>query len=191
MGCLRRAAISLLGLILLFGAGYGGYALGHYVGYAWGHYEGYNEGYEQGGSEGQASGYSEGYEDGYEIGYQEGAGSGYTLRNPIYSELMRFLADDRTDSNEYVEGVYVCYDFAADVNNNAEAKGIRTAFVYIEYLDGAHAIVAFETVDRGLIFIEPQFDDEVQISLGTSYSQANGYLEPAHNDTITKFVVVW
>ncbi len=184
MGCLRRAAIVLLGLVLLAAAGYGGYAFGGY--------EGFSEGYGQGYSEGQASGYSEGYEDGYEIGCQEGAGSGYTLRNPMYSELMRFLAEDRTDSNEYVPGEYTCIEFAADVNNNAEAAGFRAAFVIIDYPgERGHAVVAFETVDRGLIFIEPQFDEEVQLSLGISYSQANGYLEPAYNDIITQFVVVW
>lgn len=184
MGCLRRVAILLFGLILLFAAGYGGYAFGGY--------EGFSEGYGQGYSGGQASGYSEGYEDGYEIGCQEGAGSGYTLRNPMYSELMRFLAEDRTDSNEYVEGVYVCSDFAAEVNNNAESAGFRAAFVIIDFPgERGHVVVAFETVDRGLVFIEPQFDDEVQLSLGISYSQANGYLEPAYNDIITQFVVVW
>jgi len=33
MGCLRRAAILLSGLILLFAAGYGGYAFGGYEGF--------------------------------------------------------------------------------------------------------------------------------------------------------------
>ncbi|MBE0415079.1 MAG: hypothetical protein IBX36_00855 [Dehalococcoidia bacterium] len=171
MSCLARVLIALIGLILIFVAGFGGYAFGDY--------EGYNRGHEIG------------YEEGYEDGCIEGAGSGYTLRDPTYSELMRFLRQDKTDENEYVDGVYTCTNFAADLDNNAEAKGFRAAYVYIEYRDGAHAIVAFETVDEGLKFIEPQFDDEVMVSEGISFSQANGYSKPNYDDTITRVVIVW
>lgn len=168
MGCLRRALIAVMGLILILAAGFGGYAFG------------------------EDGGYNRGYEAGYEIGCEEGAGSGYTLRNPTYGEMMRFLADDRTDSREYVEGEYVCSDFAAAVNNNAEAEGFHAAIVLIDFPgERSHAVVAFDTVDKGLIFIEPQFDEVVEVSLGISYSQANGYQEPDYDDTIDRVVIVW
>lgn len=52
----------------------------------------------------------------------------------------------------------------ATLNNNAEDEGFRAAYVYIEFPgDRAHSVAAFDTVDRGLIFIEPQYDDEVEL----------------------------
>ena len=176
--------IVLSGLMIIGAAGYVGYALGDH--------EGYIEGYEQGHSDGEESGYSQGYEEGYMIGCIAGAGSGYTLRNPTYWELQRFLRRDRTDENEYKEGVYTCVDFVADLNNNAEGEGFRAAYVYIEFPgERAHTVAAFETVNKGLIYIEPQYDDEVKVRLGISYAEENGYLEPDYDDTIDRVVIVW
>lgn len=167
MQWLRGVVITLLGLILIGGVGYAGYAFG------------------------EVSGYERGYDLGYQQGSIDGAGSGYTLRDPTYGEVKRFLQEDKTDENEYVDGVYTCSNFASDLNNNAEGNGLRSAYVYIEYPDAAHSLAAFDTVDRGLIFIEPQSDDEVVVSVGISFSRANGYSEPDYDDTITRFVIVW
>ena len=164
---LRGVAIALLVLILVCGAGFVGYAFG------------------------ETAGYNSGYDLGYEQGSIDGAGSGYTLRNPTYGELKRFLQQDKTDENEYLEGVYTCSNFASDLNNNAEGNGLRAAYVYIEYPDAAHSLAAFETVDKGLVFIEPQSDDEVVVSVGISFSEANGYSQPSYDDTITRFLIVW
>jgi hypothetical protein len=80
--------------------------------------------------------------------------------NPTYAELLAFLEADQTDRYSYILGppkvAYVCSDFARDVHNNAEAAGIRTAWVGIE-IEGqteGHALNAFETTDRGLVFID-------------------------------------
>lgn len=184
MEWLRGVAIAVLGLILIFGAGFAGYAFGE-IG-------GYNTGYEQGYSAGEESGRGQGYIEGYEDGLTGEVGSGYiVLKDPTYGELMVFLEEDRTDENDYIEGVYTCSDFASDLNNNAEENGLRAAYVYMEYSDSAHTLAAFETVDRGLVFIEPQSDDEVVVSVGVSFSQANGYLKPDYDDTITRFTIVW
>ena len=104
--------------VLLGVSGYGGYTLGD----------------------------SDGYHRGYTQGSIDGAGSGYNLRNPTYTEVTDFMARDRTDENEYEEGVYTCSDFASDFNNNAEAEGYRCGFVYMEYGGNfGHSIVAFST----------------------------------------------
>ncbi len=117
---------------------------------------------------------------------------GYTLQNPTYQEMKTFLAQDPTNTNTYVEDKYVCVDFAAAVNNNAEAKGIRCAVVDIFYPDGyGHTIVAFDTTDRGLIYIEPQFDQEVKLVVGRSYSQLNNFTAAPRDDTIKRYLVVW
>ena len=101
---------------------------------------------------------------------EEVAPARVALRNPTYSELNDFLAQDKTDSNEYVSGRYVCFEFATELNNNAEANGIRAAYVRIRFNEWAHAVVAFDTVDRGLIFIEPQSDREVELNIDKPYS---------------------
>ena len=43
------------------------------------------------------------------------------------------------------------------------------AYVRIRAEKWGHALVAFETVDRGLIFIEPQSDREVKLVIGESF----------------------
>ncbi len=138
------------------------------------------------------AGYVRGRSYGYESGVIAGAGSAYTLRDPTYNEAKQFLARDRTDANKYVEGEYVCSDFAGNVNNNAETEGFRCALVEVKYPGGTgHALVGFRTVDRGLIFIEPQYDEEVTIELGQSYADVNGYKKPSFDDTIARYLVIW
>jgi hypothetical protein len=106
--------------------------------------------------------------------------------------MKTFLAQDPTNNNTYEEDQYVCVDFAAAVNNNAEAKGIRCAVVDIFYPDGyGHTIVAFDTTDRGLIYIEPQFDQEVKLVVGRSYSQLNDFTSAPRDDTIQRYLIVW
>lgn len=80
--------------------------------------------------------------------------------NPTYAELLAFLERDETDKFPYILGpptnAYVCADFARDVHNNAEAAGIRAAWVGID-IEGqteGHALNAFETTDRGLVYID-------------------------------------
>ena len=156
--------LALMVAILLFVIGYAGYFLGD----------------------------QEGYKEGYKVGAIEGAGSGYTLRNPTYHELMDFLERDTTDENEYLEDVYTCVDFTTDLNNNAEDAGLRAGYVYMEYpSDHAHSIAAFETADRGIVFIEPQFDDEVTVVVGNSYSEDNGYEDPDYIDIVVRYTIAW
>ena len=160
----------------------------------------------------QVASYSKGYDQGKEKGYQAGYDAGYkarqiehkleqqsssdgrvvTLRNPSYQEMKQFLAEDTTESKTYSENQYVCVDFAVGVNNNAEEMGIRCAIVDIFHPEGyGHTIVAFETTDKGLIFIEPQFDREVKLVVGKSYSQINGFAPAPRDDTIIRYLVAW
>jgi hypothetical protein len=135
----------------------------------------YVQTYDSGYQDAYSEAYVRGYEKGYEIGMGMGSGSVgevatlVELHNPTYEEVMEFLARDDTDSRHYIKGAYVCRDFAADVNNNAESEGIRTAYVRIRTERWSHVIVAFETVDMGLIFIEPMSDAMVSPELGEAY----------------------
>ncbi len=80
-----------------------------------------------------------------------------------YTALLDFLHRDKTDLYTYVErdnpeGLtpFVCSDFAEMLHNNAEAAGIKAAYVSIDWVSGeiGHAVNAFNTTDKGLVFID-------------------------------------
>jgi hypothetical protein len=183
-------AISIfLAILILCG---GSIFLGYVRGYQKGNAGSYTEAYSQGKDEGYQSGYQSGYQAGYKPSSEQKTSDGYILHNPTYQEMKTFIAQDPANTNTYVEDKYVCVDFAAAVNNNAEAKGIRCAVVDIFYPDGyGHTIVAFDTTDRGLIYLEPQFDQEVKLVVGRSYSQLNNFTAAPRDDTIERYLAVW
>lgn len=163
-----------------------------FLGYVHGYQTGHAATYSQEKEESYQAGYKAGYEAGYKPNLEQKTDNGYKLRNPTYQEMKAFLDQDTTSASPYVKDEYVCTDFSAAVNNNAEAKGIRCAIVDIFYPEGyGHTIVAFDTTDRGLIFIEPQFDHEVSLVIGKSYSQVNNFTPAPRDDTIKRFVIIW
>ncbi len=95
--------------------------------------------------------------------------SKYNLHNPTYEEAYNFILNDTTDVNTYNDSSYNCAHFSRDVNNNAEKQGMRTAYVEITLRWQPHAIVAFNTTDRGLVFFEPQSDELVELEIGKDY----------------------
>ncbi len=126
------------------------------------------------------------------------AGHGYTIKDPAYRQMMNFIEDDDTDQAKYITGKYECVEFATDLCNRAEAIGIRCAYVSIRFPDGrGHAIVAFDTIDKGLIYIEPQYDDLVEIEIGKPFYKCvvpkPGYIyeKPSYDDTILKVMAAW
>jgi len=141
--------------------------------------------------------YDKGYAKGFEIGlgriYKDKVGRLVEIHNPTYSELKEFLAADETNLNTYVVGEYVCYDYVAELNNNAEAAGLRAAYVRIRSKNWAHALAAFETADRGVIFIEPQSDKEVQIEIGEPYPwwQVGAASPTRHQAELTEIQIIW
>jgi len=83
------------------------------------------------------------------------------IKNPTYNEMINFLNQDSTDSNQYIYYLYVCHNFAIDTIENAGEQNIRAGYVRLDCIqDGLedHAIICFDTTDRGLYFDEPQFD---------------------------------
>jgi len=217
MNWLKRVFISLSILVVICVAGYVvynvayargettgydcGYSEGESVGYSSGKQVGYNEGKTDGYSLGKQEGYDEAYSsgrtDGYAEGMEAGLGHGYTLKDPTYEQAVTFLRQDRTDKNEYVEDTYVCSHFARDVSNNAEEEGFRCAFVEIRYPDGGHAIIAFSTIDEGLIYFDTITDERVNPVVGKRYHQCieprPGYYyePPSYDDTIRDILVIW
>ncbi len=168
-----------------------GYLAGQTIGYIEGNQDGYTDGYNLGQDEGYDQGETAGYEAGYTDGVAAGAGHGYSLKDPTYAEAVAFLYADHTDWNTYEEDSYICSHFSRDVCNNAEAEGLRCAYVELRYSDSGHAIVAFDTIDRGLVYFEPQFDDEVRVEIGKRYSALNNYAVPYWDDVIQDILVIW
>ncbi|MFC1971458.1 hypothetical protein ACFLV0_06010 [Chloroflexota bacterium] len=76
--------------------------------------------------------------------------------NPTYAELVAFIKEDTSDSKIYSRVEHLCADFAEEVHNNAEAEGIRAAWVSIdiEGEEDGHAVNAFQTTDRGLVYVD-------------------------------------
>ncbi len=160
--------------------------------------------YEHGFEEGRAQGYEVGFREGSKAGYQEGSKIGYERAkegydsynsdeetgfyftyNPTYDELREVLAESKETS-------------ATEISNFAEANGIRTAYVRCQIARKAtertvyiYHLVAFDTVDNGLIIIRPRSHEEVKVEVGKSYSELNGFPTPPYDDTITKITIVW
>ena len=131
-------------------------------------------------AEGESEGYQLGYDEGYIQGVEDLTESGWYIRDPTYDETIAFINSDKTDENGYTDD-YVCYDFTADFSSNAFQTGYRCGFVYIEFSDSAHAIACFNTTDNGLIYIEPQNDEIVTLTIGQTYL---GYI-------IVDFGIIW
>ena len=156
---------------------------------------------ERGFEEGRTQGYEAGFHEGSKAGYQEGSKveyersqdkdisdeetSFYFTYNPTYDELQAILAESNKTT-------------AMEINNFAEANGIRTAYVRVQIARKTaertvyvYHVVAFETVDRGFIIIRPRSLEEIEVEVGKSYSELNGFPTPPYDDTITKITIVW
>jgi len=143
-------AIVLLGTIYIVLLG-NGFEYGYGIGYI--------------GTQAEAE-YSEGD---YQLSQNSSTSQEVALKNPTFQELRDFILKDPTNRNKFVLNQYECRHFATEVNNNAEANDLRCAFVLLGYDRGQHAVVAFDTTDRGLVYIEPQTDAAIHPEVGGSY----------------------
>jgi len=146
--------------------------------------DGLQDGIIDGSSKGKAEGYeagkNKGTDAGYEDGFAQGIGAGYLIRNPTYNEAVEFLMKTTAVN-------------AAEINTEAEARGIRTGYVGFETADldtGYYELVAFETIDKGLLYFTSVNHVQVKLELGKRYSTLNGFASPT-NDTITKITIIW
>ena len=78
-------------------------------------------------------------------------------QDPTFAEMATFVFTDNVNFNRYTDD-YVCAHFSRDLISNARAKGYRAGYVIIESTGADHAIVAFDTSNLGLYFVEPQTD---------------------------------
>src|SRR5271157_5266458 len=105
------------------------------------------------------------------------------VSDPSYNQLTNFLYSDNTVDDTYIPGSYVCVNFAVHLYENAESHGIRGHLIDIG-LDNSpgHMIDAFDTTDRGIIYIDatgntveqkmrgsPSIPTTVNVAVGQNY----------------------
>jgi len=158
------------------------YAEGLEKGRAQGYLAGKQDGSRTGYQEGSRIGYQEGQEGDIDIIYEEGE---YFIHNPFYDELPAIWERAKATT-------------AKGIHEYAEANGIRVAYVRCQIARKAHEgmvyviqLVAFETVDNGLVIIEPRSGKEVKVEVGQSYSGLNDLPARSYDDTVTKISIVW
>ncbi|MBS7614742.1 hypothetical protein KEJ18_03305 [Candidatus Bathyarchaeota archaeon] len=113
------------------------------------------------------------------------------LRDPTYQEVLDFIALDQTDKNIFSMDNYTCLSFATDVRNHALMKGIKCGLVYVVFAESSHTIVCFNTVDQGLVYVEPQNDAVVNPRVGEPYWDRTQYSPPPYDDRIIYIAIVW
>jgi hypothetical protein len=80
--------------------------------------------------------------------------------NPTWEQLVYFLKCDDTDKQQYIDDKFNCVDYAEMLQNDATKAGWKAAIVGIHLYDDftdnvtGHAINAFQTTDRGLVYID-------------------------------------
>jgi hypothetical protein len=158
--------------------------------------------YERGYQEGESQGYQTGLQKGNQAGYQEG------------SKLAYSIAKDGYYGSSYGKDFYFAYDptseevlklliesnvaTATGILDYAEINGVRGAYVRVQIAREAdkgmvyvYHLVAFETVDKGFVIIEPWSYRQINLELGKSYSQVNNQPSPGYDDRITQIKTVW
>lgn len=127
------------------------------------------------------------------------------------------LPEDYVDLT-YVEGIIngttsqrtprKCSDFAEMLHNNAERAGFRCAYVSIRLSGSGHALNAFDTTDRGIVYIDctgfdsvskPSSCDKVVdvLRVGSDYIPRSMFPEVGWSDvwgnvgTVTSVFVCW
>lgn len=123
-----------------------------------------------------------------------------------FAEVKQFVEEDTSNNKAYESGVWDCKDFAAMVKENANQKGLICAVVYLDYTNsingeakGGHSINAFDTEDRGIVFLEPQYDVFLDgVDVGANYEYLfniawNPKLasEKTNGDIISHITYIW
>jgi hypothetical protein len=84
---------------------------------------------------------------------------------PTEQEVLDFLAQDTTDENLWIKGVYECGHFSADLWWNAYMQGLEACLVWVKYweqgTEQVHWLVKFHIDDETQnywLWVEPSSD---------------------------------
>jgi len=81
--------------------------------------------------------------------------------SPKLSEVEKIVKKDSTDKKRYHRDYFNCVDFSFSLVNAFLKQKVHACVAWVlfdEFQESSHAIVAVNTSDYGVIFIEPQTD---------------------------------
>lgn len=85
--------------------------------------------------------------------------------NPPLKKVREIVEETDVDRNTYVEGEYNCAEFSYDLVNEFLERDVHSCSVELIFNDdSAHGLVALNTSDKGVIYVEPQ-DDKIIYNL--------------------------
>jgi flagellar biosynthesis/type III secretory pathway protein FliH len=168
-----------------------GYQTGDINGFTHGNSSGYDLGYSTGTVAGEQTGFAQGNSSGYLAGLETGLAVGHNKHDPTYAEMRAFLDSDGTDLKVYPDDGADWLHRGIDLKINAYNKGFLCALVYVDMQDYITTCVAFNTTDRGLIFIYPQNDAQVALVAGQSYWDRSMFQAPTNDDTVLNYYIAW
>jgi hypothetical protein len=148
--------------------------------------------------------------------YSASVGSSYygSAESHIDLAFIRDIIDGKSQPSDPM----ICADFAERLHNEAEANGIRCAYVSLDMIgytdpygygiasDAGHALVAFNTSDRGLVYIDDtgksgygpmNCDKIVDVQIGQEYVPRSLFPEVGWSDvwdsmgTVTGIYMTW
>ena len=104
----------------------------------------------------------------------------YRDAKPVsYDDLISFLNTDHTEDAQYVMPTYTCVDFSANLYDDAEAAGIKCGLVSV-FFEGSgpgHAFDAFQTTDKGIVYIDSTGINNTERQAGYMALDANVYIQ--------------
>ena len=111
-------------------------------------------------------------------------------QDTLYLVVKMLLSEVRTWASSYKFPSYVCTHFSKVLFDKMTVQGVRCGYVIVTFQnDTSHAIVAFDTLDHGLIYLEPQDGCELRIEVG---KEIDAYYAGVEADTIvTKIDISW
>ena len=120
-------------------------------------------------------------------------------QNPTYHQMKEFIKEDTTEQTPFIEGTYECKQFCIDLIQQARQQGYRAGYVSLQNPIGDdHAIVCFDTKDKGLIFVEPQNDymiTKYELDTMVAYGEYNpGVITPGlefHTMSLSDYTISW
>lgn len=111
-------------------------------------------------------------------------------QNALYLVVKMLLSEVRTWAFTYRFPSYVCTHFSKVLFDKMTVQGVRCGYVIVTFENNmSHALVAFDTLDRGLIYLEPQDGYEVHAEVGKGID--TGYAGVDAGSIVTSIRISW
>jgi len=98
--------------------------------------------------------------------------------SPSYSDLIAAVKADNTDAHIYGINTYKCTDYAEELHNNLEKRGMKCGIASVQFNRGkGHAVNVVNTIDEGTVYVDcsgtegnPGMDTIAIIVIGKKYT---------------------